>query len=52
MMKTVAIIQARMSSSRLPGKIMTDIAGKPMLQHVINRVQKARMLDLVLVATS
>ncbi len=51
-MKTVAIIQARMGSSRLPGKVLLDIAGKPMLQHVIERTQRARTLDAVTVAAS
>jgi spore coat polysaccharide biosynthesis protein SpsF len=51
-MKTVAIIQARMSSIRLPDKIMADIIGKPMLSHVVNRAQQAKHLDLVVVATS
>ena len=51
-MKTVAIIQARMGSSRLPGKVLLDIAGKPMIQHVIERTQRARNLDSVTVATT
>jgi len=51
-MKTIAIIQARMSSSRLPGKVLLDIAGKPMIQHVIERTQRARSLDSVIVATT
>ncbi|MGA2331292.1 MAG: glycosyltransferase family protein [Syntrophales bacterium] len=50
--KTVAIVQARMSSKRLPGKVMMDIAGKPMLFHVVSRVQKAQKIDHVVVATS
>jgi spore coat polysaccharide biosynthesis protein SpsF len=50
--KTVAIIQGRMGSSRLPGKVLLDIAGKPMLQHVLERTQRARSLDQVVVATS
>jgi spore coat polysaccharide biosynthesis protein SpsF len=52
MPKTVAIIQARMGSSRLPGKVLLDIAGKPMIQHVIERTQRAQALDAVLVATT
>lgn len=51
-MKTVAIIQARMGSSRLPGKVMADIAGKPMLEHVVTRVRQAGTIDRVVVATS
>jgi len=51
-MNKVAIIQARMGSSRLPGKVLLDIAGKPMIQHVIERTRRARMLDSVTVATT
>ncbi len=51
-MKTVAIIQARMSSSRLPGKVMADIMGKPLLWHMARRVARARSIDMVAVATS
>ncbi len=48
----LAIIQGRMGSSRLPGKILLDIGGKPMLQHVIERTRRAASLDSVLFATS
>lgn len=51
-MNRVAIIQARMGSSRLPGKVLLDIAGKPMIQHVIERTRRARSLDSVTVATT
>lgn len=48
----VTIIQARMGSTRLPGKVLMDICGHPMLWHVINRARQAKLLDDVLVATS
>jgi spore coat polysaccharide biosynthesis protein SpsF len=51
-MKTVAIIQARMGSTRLPGKVLLDLAGEPMLARVVTRVQRAGTLDQVCVATS
>jgi 3-deoxy-manno-octulosonate cytidylyltransferase (CMP-KDO synthetase) len=47
----VAIIPARYGSTRLPGKPLSDIHGKPMIQHVHERVRSARRLDRVLVAT-
>jgi 3-deoxy-manno-octulosonate cytidylyltransferase (CMP-KDO synthetase) len=47
----VAIIPARFGSTRLPGKPLSDIHGKPMIQHVHERVRLARGLDRVLVAT-
>ncbi|HLA29185.1 MAG TPA: glycosyltransferase family protein [Syntrophales bacterium] len=50
--RTVAIIQARMSSSRLPGKVMAEISGKPMLYHLVKRAERAKLIDLVTVATS
>lgn len=52
MTKVVAIIQARMGSARLPGKIMMEIVEKPMLWHLIDRVKKCRNVDLVVVATT
>jgi glutamate-1-semialdehyde aminotransferase/spore coat polysaccharide biosynthesis protein SpsF (cytidylyltransferase family)/predicted dehydrogenase len=48
----VAIIQARMGSSRLPGKSLAAIEKRPMLWHVIQRVKRARLVDRVVVATS
>jgi spore coat polysaccharide biosynthesis protein SpsF len=51
-MRSTAIIQARMSSTRLPGKVMLDVAGKPLLQRVIGRAQRAQKLDQVIIATS
>lgn len=51
-MKTVAIIQARMGSTRLPGKVLLDLAGETMLARVVGRVRRARRVDDVLVATT
>jgi len=48
----VAIIQARMGSSRLPGKSLAEIEKRPMLWHVVNRVKRATLVDRVVVATS
>ena len=49
---TVAVLQARMSSSRLPGKVMKPILGRPMIERQIERVRRARSLSEVVVATS
>ena len=48
----LAIIQARMSSTRLPGKSLATVSDHPMLWHVVDRVGKAKLLDRVIVATS
>ncbi len=48
----VAIIQARMSSSRLPGKILMPLAGRPLLAFMIERVKRAQLVDHIIVATS
>ena len=50
-MKILALIPARMGSSRFPGKPMAPILGKPMIGHVYERVAKSPMLDLTAVAT-
>jgi len=50
--RTVAIIQARMGSTRLPGKVMKKLCGKSVLEHVIRRVQACLFLDDVVVATT
>ena len=50
--RVVSIIQARMSSSRLPGKVLSDIAGEPMLARVVARTSRAESVHQVLVATT
>ena len=50
--KVVAIIQGRMSSSRLPGKILADIAGQPMLQRVFVRTSRAATVTETIFATT
>ena len=51
-MTTIAIIQARAGSTRLPGKIFLDIGGSPVLAHVVNRAKRIEGVDLVAIATS
>ena len=50
--KTVAIIQARMAASRLPGKVLLEIEGRPMLGWVVERTRLAHTIDQVVVATT
>jgi spore coat polysaccharide biosynthesis protein SpsF len=47
-----AIVQARMNSTRLPGKVLLNINGRPMLSYLIERVASARCVDQIVVATS
>lgn len=47
-----AVVQARMSSDRLPGKVLTPVAGRPMLEWLLERLEHARTLDAIVVATS
>src|SRR6202140_2130510 len=49
-MKTVAIIQARMGSNRLPGKVLKPILGRPMLWHIVQRVRAVPSIDEVVLA--
>jgi len=44
-MRYVAVIQARYDSSRLRGKVLTEIAGKTVLQHVIDGVRRSKNID-------
>ena len=51
-MRTVAIVQARMGSTRLPGKVLKNIVGKPMIELLLARLSKSKELDEIVVATS
>ena len=51
-MRVVAIVQARMGSTRLPGKVMKDLLGKPVLIRDINRIRRAKRIDEVVIATT
>lgn len=50
--RPVALIQARMGSTRLPGKVLAPLAGKPLIAHVVERVRSVEALAEVVVATS
>ena len=50
--KAIAIIQARCSSTRLPGKVLMPLAGAPMIWHIVKRAQACQHVDKVVVATS
>jgi spore coat polysaccharide biosynthesis protein SpsF len=49
-MKRVAILQARLDSSRYPGKVLADLKGRPVIEHIITRLKTATQLDQVCVA--
>lgn len=51
-MKKIATIEARMTSTRLPGKVLMEACGKPMLELMIERVRRSKLLDDVVVATT
>jgi spore coat polysaccharide biosynthesis protein SpsF len=44
-LKVVCIVQARMASTRLPGKVSKKIEGKPMLEHLIERLKRSKLID-------
>jgi spore coat polysaccharide biosynthesis protein SpsF len=50
--RIVAVIQARMGSTRLPGKVLRPIAGKPLLWHIVHRLKASRLIDEIAIATT
>ncbi len=50
--KTLAIIQARMGSQRLPGKVMLPVAGEPLLKLIFDRLKRSEGIDRIILATS
>ncbi len=50
--RVVVIVQARMGSTRLPGKVLMDLGGRPMLERQIQRLRRARTPDAIVIATS
>ena len=48
----VAVVQARMDSSRLPGKVMKEMVGKPVLWHIVDRLTHAKLVDQIIIACS
>lgn len=51
-MNTVAIVQARMTSTRLPGKVLLEVLGRPMLSYQLERVAKVTAIDRIVIATT
>ncbi len=51
-MTTATIIQARMASTRLPGKVLRDLAGKPLVWHITDRLRRVPGLDGIVIATT
>jgi len=51
-MKTICIIQARFNATRLPGKVLEEVSGMPLLEYEINRIKQAKKIDKIVVATT
>ncbi len=51
-MKVVCIVQARVGSTRLPGKVLKKICGKTVLEHDIDRLRRVKNIDEIVIATT
>ena len=50
--RIVAVIQARMGSTRLPGKVLKPVAGEPLLWHIVHRLKASRLIEEIAIATT
>jgi spore coat polysaccharide biosynthesis protein SpsF len=50
--RTVIIVQARMTSTRLPGKVLLEVLGKPLLEYLVERLRRVRLAQQIVVATT
>lgn len=51
-LRIVAVIQARMGSTRLPGKVLKPVAGQPLLWHIVHRLERSQFIERIAIATS
>src|ERR1700744_798077 len=51
-LRIVAVVQARMGSTRLPGKVLKPIAGQPLLWHIVHRLKRSQFIEQIAIATS
>ena len=51
-MRVVCIVQARMGATRLPGKPLKEVLGRPLLQFLVERLRRAKSIDDIVIATS
>ena len=51
-MKTTFLITARLKSTRLPKKILLEVAGKPLIVHMLDRIKRALTIDKIIICTS
>lgn len=51
-MKTAIIVQARMTSTRLPGKVLREVLGKTLLAYLIERLRRVKLADVIIIATT
>ena len=47
-----AVIQARMTSTRLPGKVLMEVSGKPLLEYLVERLSYCKNIDKIVIATT